>query len=95
MTKEEQETVIKWDKSTSLLHIYTADPALMRRLNGLQSYKLIKEHRQGGKVIAAEYEAEKRLLTLRSKAPAVTMSKEQREAAGKRLREYREREKPV
>ena len=93
MMKEEQETVIKWDKSTNLLHIYTADPALMRRLDGLQSYTKTKEHRQGGKVIAAEYEAEKKLLTLRSKAPAVTMSEKQRAAARERLREYHKQEK--
>ena len=95
MIKDEQETVITWDKSTSLLHIYTADPSLMRRLNGLKSYTKTKEHKQGGKVIAAEYEAEKKLLTLRSKAPGSSMSKEQRKAAGKRLREYHERKKAV
>ena len=95
MTKEEQETSITWDKSTSIMRIYTADPALMRRLNGLQSYKLIKEHRQGGKVTAAEYEAEKRLLTLRSKAPASTMSEEQRAAARERLRKYHKQEKAI
>ena len=95
MTKEEQETIIRWDKSASLLHIYTADPALMRRLDGLQSYTKTKEHSQGGKVIAAEYEAEKKLLTLRSKAPASKMSEEQRAAARERLKQYHEQGKTI
>ena len=95
MIKDEQETVITWDKSTSLLHIYTADPSLMRRLNGLKSYTKTKEHKQGGKVIAAEYEAEKKLLTLRNKPPGCNMSKEQKEAARERLRKYHKQEKVV
>ena len=95
MTKEEQETVITWDRATSIMRIYTADPALMRRLDGLQSYTKTREHRQGGKVVAAEYEAEKRLLTLRSKAPASTMSEEQRAAARERMKQYHEQEKAI
>lgn len=88
MTLEEQETVITWDRSTSMMNVYTADPALIRRLKGLQSYKLIREHRQGGKVVACDFEAEKKLLTLRSKATARTMTEEQKKAAGERLRAY-------
>ena len=96
MTKEEQETVITWDNSTCMMQVYTADPALMRRLRGLQSYKLIREHRQGdGKVIAAVFEAEKRLLTLRSKAPTSNMSEEQRAAARERLQEYHKQKKAI
>lgn len=91
MTKEEQETVITWDNSTCMMQIYTADPALMRRLRGLQSYKLIREHRQGdGKVIAAVFEAEKRLLTLRSKRVKVELTEEQRKERRERLRKARE-----
>ena len=95
MTKEEQETIVVFDRASSMLHIYTADPALMRRLNGLQSYRLVREHQQGGKVIAAEYEAEKRLLTLRNKAFTSNMSNEQRAAARQRLQEYRKQEKAI
>jgi len=88
VTKEEQETVITWDKSSCMMRVYTADPVLIRRLKGLQSYKLITEHRQGGEVIACDFEAEKKLLTLRSKPTARTMTEEQKEAARERMREY-------
>ena len=62
MTFEEQETVITWDRSSNMMNVYTADPALIRRLRGLQSYRLVREHKQGGKVVACDFEAEKRLL---------------------------------
>lgn len=88
MTFEEQETVITWDRSTAMMNVYTADPALIRRLKGLQSYRLVREHRQGGKVVACDFEAEKRLLTLRSKPLARTMTEEQKEAARERMRAY-------
>ena len=88
MTLEEQETVITWDKSTSMMNVYTADQALIKRLKGLQSYRLVREHRQGGKVVACDFEAEKRLLTLRSKPVARNMTEEQRKAAGERMRAY-------
>lgn len=89
MTKEEQETVITWDKSSCMMRVYTADPVLIRRLRGLQSYKLITEHRQGGEVIACEFEAEKRLLTLRSKLSKVVLTEEQREERRERMRKIR------
>ncbi len=95
MTCEEQETVITFDRSTNMMRVYTADPALMRRLRGLKSYKLIREHRQNGKVIAADFEAEKKLLTLRSKAPTSNMSEEQRAAARERLQEYHKQKKAI
>ena len=88
MTFEEQETVITWDRASNMMNVYTADPALIRRLRGLQSYRLVREHKQGGKVVACDFEAEKRLLTLRSKAFSRNMSEEERKAAGERMREY-------
>ena len=88
MTFEEQETVITWDRASNMMNVYTADPALIRRLRGLQSYRLVREHKQGGKVVACDFEAEKRCLTLRSKPPARTMTEEQKEAARARMKEY-------
>lgn len=35
MTREEQETTISWDASTKTADIFTADPAVMRRLGRL------------------------------------------------------------
>ena len=32
MTKAEQETVIRWDREDQLVHIWTADPVVWRKL---------------------------------------------------------------
>ena len=47
--------------------VYTADPYLLARLKGLPSYRIEREDRQDGKVIAGTFKADKRLLTLRRK----------------------------
>ena len=95
MTLEEQETIITWDKTSSKVNVYTADPALIKRLKGLQSYKLVKEYKQEGKVVAYDFEAEKKLITLRSKAPVSHMTDEQKKAASERLREYRQAQNAI
>ncbi len=84
----EQETVITFDRAGDTMNVYTADPATMRRLRGLKAYSLVREHRQEGKVIACDFEADKALLTLRGKKPVSNMTEEQRKAAGERLRAY-------
>lgn len=88
MTREEQETIIRWDRAGDSMSVYTCDPALIRRLRGLPAYKLEKEYRQGGDVVACDFTADRRLLTLRSKR--ATMTEEQREANRERLRKMRE-----
>ena len=89
LTRYEQETVINYNNDESTMQIYTADPALMRRLKKLPAYELVEVSRQDGKVIAMTFRADKRLLTLRSQVPVSHMTDEQKEAAAKRLRELR------
>lgn len=67
MTKAEQETVIRYDRAGQNMTIYTADPYLLAKLKGLPSYRIEREDRQDGQVIAATFKADKRLLTLRKK----------------------------
>lgn len=62
----EQETLIRWDRASDVMNIYTADINLMARLDGLPDiYKRVRVYRNGGQIVAADYEAEKRFCTLR------------------------------
>lgn len=79
MTKEEQETVITWDRAGDTMNIYTADPFLIARLTKLEAYKVAREHRQGGKVVAVDFQADKSLCFLRSKPLKRSLTDEQRE----------------
>lgn len=62
----EQETVIRWDRSSEVMNIYTADINLMARLDRLPAiYKRVKVYQYDGRVVAADYQTEKRFCTLR------------------------------
>ena len=84
----EQETIINMNREDGEMDIYTADPALMRRLSSLPAYTKTREDRQEGKVIAMTFKADKRLLTLRGARKVVALTDEQRE-------ELRERGKAI
>lgn len=90
LTREEQETVITFDRAGDCMNIYTADPFLIARLRKQEAYKAVREHRQGGEVVAVDFRADKKLLTLRSKRAVSKLTEEQKAAVGARLKEYRE-----
>jgi hypothetical protein len=78
LTLLEQETVINYNRDEDFMTVYTADPAMMRRLKKLKTYEVIDESRQGGKVIAMTFKADKRLVFLRSKVLKVELSEEEK-----------------
>lgn len=78
LTKYEMETIINMNLEDAEMIIYTANPALMRRLSKLPAYKKVKEYRNGGKIIAADFVADKRLLFLRSKVLKMELSDEEK-----------------
>jgi len=84
MQLEEQETVITFDKSSPTMNIYTADKTLMAKLNKLPAYEKWREYRSEGRVVAADFRADKKLITIRSKRKVV--SEKQREAAKERFK---------
>lgn len=86
LSMAEQETVITWDREGAFMNVYTADPYLLARLKKLDAYKLIREHRQEGKVIAADFEADKKLCFLRPKLYKKDLTEEQRAEIAKRFR---------
>lgn len=54
MTKEEMETIIRWDAKEKVAHINTFDPVQIRKLDKLveehgDTYKLVKTDDYGGK----------------------------------------------
>lgn len=61
----EQETIINMNNDEKEMDIYTASPALMRRLSSLPAYTKTGERKNGGQVVAMTFKADKRLLTLR------------------------------
>ena len=83
LTLAEMETSILLDKASDKASIYTADPAVIRRLKRLPAYTLKREDKQGGRVIAATFEADKKLVLLRAKIP----KREYDEATKARFRE--------
>lgn len=84
MLLEEQETVITFDKSSDLMNIYTADKGMMAKLDKLPAYERHNVYRSEGKIVAADYRADKRLITLRSKRKVMT--EEQKNAAKERFK---------
>ena len=91
ITREEQETIITYDRAGQSMNVYTADPFLMARLDKLPDvYKKVRVQKQGGVVVSAEYEADKALVTLRTKKPAIRkMSDGEKREVAERLAKAR------
>ncbi len=87
LSRYEQETVIGYNNAEDVMTVYTADPALMRRLSRLSAYRKIREDKNNGKVVSMTFEADKRLVTLRNKRVVSTQTAEQKDAARKRMQE--------
>ena len=86
----EQETIINMNREDGEMDIYTADPALMRRLSSIPAYTKTREDKQEGKVIAMTFKADKKLLTLRSeRAKGRKLTDEEKAAAVERLKRAR------
>ena len=80
LTLEEQETVITYDRAGDTMNIYTADPYMIARLRKQEAYEVVREHRQGGEVIAVDFRADKKLLTLKSKRIVLSEAEKARRA---------------
>ena len=64
------------------MNVYTADTFLMARLDKLPGiYKKVRVHKQDGVTIAADYQADKSMLTLRNKKRAPRRMSEKEKAA--------------
>lgn len=84
---DEQETVIRFDRNSTVCHVYTTDSTMMTKLDKI--HKRVRQDYINGKPIAAYYEFDKKLLSFRSKIPKRTLTDEQKKAASERLRKGR------
>ena len=90
----EQETIINLNREEGEMDIFTADPALMRRLSSLPAYRKTGERKQEGKVIAMTFRADKKLLTLRGeRVKRRELTDEEKAAARERMNKLRAKNK--
>lgn len=85
LSRLEQETVIRFNAEEDGIEVYTAYPPLMRKLSASKEYKLIREDKQEGEVVAMSFVAARNMITIRSKKPA------KREMTEEEKQELRER----
>lgn len=84
---DEQETVIQFDRSGTVCHVYTTDSTVMTKLDKI--HKRVKQDYVGGKPIAAYYEFDKKLLSFKKKRIKQNLTDEQRKQIGERLTKSR------
>ena len=87
MTREELETTILMNREDDEATIYTADPVMLRKLEGKEAYRVVKEDIEGGKVVARTYKVDKRHIQLRAKQR--TLSPEAKEKARRNIAKAR------
>lgn len=78
---EEQETVIQFDRNSTICHVYTTDTTVMTKLDKV--HKRVKQDYINGRPIATYYEFDRRFVLFRSKIPVAT--EKQRSQARKNL----------
>lgn len=84
---EEQETVIQFNRNSDVCDVYTTDSTMMTKLDRI--HKRIKEDFSEGKVIAAYYRFDKKLLSFRSKRMTRKISEEHKEKLRNNARKAR------
>ena len=90
LSRLEQETVINFNAEEGQADLYTADPVWIRKLDGLceknpEQFRMIEEHRAGGKVVSRRYLFPKRFISIRSKDRSLNLTDEQRKQIADRL----------
>lgn len=83
----EQETIVTWNRAEDEMTVYTANPSVMRRLDGLEAYTKTGESTQDGEVVSMTFKADKALFQLKGRKRMV--SDKQREAARRNLAKIR------
>ena len=92
LTLEEQEIIVSYAGRPDTFSVYTSFPHWMKKLDRYceenpDQWKKVKEYWNDDRRVAASYEADRDLFTLRLKKRQV--SEEQRKAAAERLAKYR------
>lgn len=92
-SRVEQETIISFNAAEDMAELYTADPAMIRKMNRLveenpEQFRSKVHSRYQGNVYAMNYYFPKRFVTIRSKNKVSNMTEEQKEQARKRMQNY-------
>lgn len=85
----EQETTITYARDGTTATVWTSDTTVMTKLDKMakesSDWKLIKEEKINGDIVAKRYEVAKELISYRTKKVNRTMTDEQRRQAAERL----------
>lgn len=68
LTREERETIIRWDQTPGLVSIYTCDEKLMTKLED-RGFQADKQSVNEGCVVAKEFNVPKSAVSFRVKTP--------------------------
>lgn len=87
----ERETVMGWDKSTTICKLITFDQSLDRKLMGYckkfpDKFKMVSEQVFDGICEGHEFEFPKNLITIRQPTERKKMTEEQKQAASDRMK---------
>ena len=78
LTLYEMETIVNMNREDAEMIVYTSDPYLLKKLESYPAYTKIKEYKQDGRVIAADFTADKRLITFRKERRQYTEEQKER-----------------
>jgi hypothetical protein len=81
LTLAEMETVIRFDRESNIMIVWSADPVMMRRLD--KNFTAASEQKnQEGEIVGKTYEIDKSLLKIR---PKRKVSEEQKQSLRERM----------
>lgn len=94
-SSDEQETSIVFERNSDKMSIWTSDNTMVTKLkklmtNNPKEYKLVSISTYDGQPVAYEFEAPKKLLTLKTNIPIPTLTDEQRAAKAERMKAVHE-----
>lgn len=97
-SSDEQETSIVFERNSDKMSIWTSDNTMVTKLkklltNNPKEYKLVSISTCDGQPVAYEFEAPKKLLTLKTNIPIPTLTDEQRAAKAERMKAVHEARK--
>lgn len=92
LSKEETETIIRYDDGSNECRIYTCNKALVARLDRYCQSNPKQWKLYGEDQYSKTYTTTKKLLTIREKSTKREMTDEEKQAAGERLRKHREKQ---
>ena len=94
LSKYEQEVVINFNAGEDAADLYTANTALIRKMDKLveqnpEQFRLIRVDKCPGEIVSKRYLFPKRFISIRSRDRESTMTEEQRQQASERMKQLK------